>query len=141
MSNDYGAFTSRITNLFVPRNIEEVLNDPNWNSTVIEEMNALKETSTWEVVELPKDKKTIGCKWGFTIKCKADGSVERYKVRLVAKGFTQTYRIDYQETFAPIAKINSIRVLLSIAVNFDWPLYELDVKNTFLNASLKRKYS
>lgn len=69
----------------------------------------------------------------FTVKCKADGSVERYKAILVAKGFTQTYGVDYQEIFAPVAKINSIRVLLSIATNFNWSLHQLDVKNDFLS--------
>ena len=99
----------------------------------MEEMNALRRSGTWEIVDLPKEKKTVGCKWFFTVKCRADGSVDRYKARLVAKGFTQTYGIDYQETFALVAKINSIRVLLSLAVNFNWPLYQLDVKHAFLN--------
>ena len=72
----------------------------------------------------------------FTIKSRANGSIERYKTRLVAKGFTQTYGIDYQETFTPIAKINSIRVLMSLAVNSNWPLHQLDVKNAFLNGDL-----
>ena len=94
-------------------------------------MNALKKNGTWEVVDLPMEKKVVGCKWMFTIKSKADGSVERYKARPVAKGFTQTYGIDYQEIFAPVAKINSIRALLSLAVNSNWPLHQLDVKNCF----------
>ena len=72
----------------------------------------------------------------FTIKSRANGSIERYKARLVAKGFTQTYGIDYQETFTPIAKIISIRVLMSLAVNSNWPLHQLDVKNVFLNGDL-----
>ena len=123
----------------MPRNIEEALDDPNWNLAVLEELNALKKTGTWELVDLPRDKKQVGCKWVFTIKCKADGSVERYKARLVAKGFTQTYGVDYQETFAPVAKLNSIRILLSLATNCNWPLDQLDVKNAFLNEELEEE--
>ena len=123
----------------MPRNIQEALGDPNWRLAVFEEMNALKKNDTWEMVELPKGKKVVGCKWVFSIKSKADGSVERYKARLVAKGFTQTYGIDYQETFAPVAKINSIRVLLSLIVNSNWPLHQLDVKNAFLNGDLEEE--
>ena len=123
----------------VPRNIQEALDEPSWKLAVFEEMNALKKNGTWEVVDLPREKKVVGCKWVFTIKSKADGSVERYKTRLVAKGFTQTYGINYQETFAPVAKINSIRVLLSLVVNSNWPLYQLDVKNAFLNGDLEEE--
>ena len=120
----------------MPRNIQEAFDDPNWRLAVFDEMNALRKTGTWEIVDLPKDKKIVGCKWVFTVKCRADGSIDRYKARLVAKGFTQTYGIDYEETFAPVAKINSIRVLLSLAVNLNWPLQQLDVKNAFLNGDL-----
>jgi hypothetical protein len=72
----------------------------------------------------------------FTVKYKSHGSLERYEARLVAKGFTQTYGIDYLETFAPVAKLNSVRVLLSLAANRDWPLRQLDVKNAYLNGDL-----
>ena len=73
----------------------KLLSHSDWMTTFLEEINALKRNGTWEIVELPEGKKTVGHKWVFTIKCKADGSVERYKARLVAKGFTQTFGIDY----------------------------------------------
>ena len=75
-----------------------------------------------------KGKHLVGCKWIFTIKFKPDGSIERYKARLVAKGFAQTYSIYYQETFILIAKLNTIRVLLSLAIILDEPFQQLDVK-------------
>ena len=75
----------------------------------------------------------------FAVKSKANGIVERYKARLVAKGFTQTHGLDNEETFALVAKINSIQVLLSRVVNANWPLYQLDVKNTFLDGDLEQE--
>ena len=81
---------------------------------------------------LPPGKKTVGCRWVYTMKHNADGSVDRYKVRLVAKGYTQKYGVDYDETFAPVAKINTIRVLMSLAANMDW-------KNAFLHGDLNEE--
>ena len=105
----------------------------------MEENTVLEKNGTWEIVQNPEDKLVVGCKWVFTIKYKSDRSVEHYKARLVAKGFMQTYGIDFQETFAPIAKMNSIRVLLSLAVNLDWPLLQFDIKTAFLNGDLEEE--
>ena len=103
---------------------------------MVEEITALKKNGTWKLVSLPEGKKTVGCKWVITVKQKADGTIERYKARLVAKGFTQTYGIDYEETFAPVAKMNSIRTLLSYVANLGWSLQQLDVKNASLRGNL-----
>ena len=80
-----------------------------------EELDALSKNHTWDLVTLPPGKPVIGCKWIYKIKTHSDGSVERYKVRLVTKGFTQEYEIDYEETFTPVARISSIRTLLAVA--------------------------
>ena len=97
-----------------------------------EEMKSLRKNSTWKVVELPEGKKLVGCKWFFRVKYKANGTIEQFKARLVAKGYTQTYGIDYMETFAPVAKFNAIRILISLAMNLDRPLHQFNVKNACL---------
>ncbi|GMI96958.1 hypothetical protein HRI_003365100 [Hibiscus trionum] len=139
LSKSYNAFISNVDSVETPKNIEEALKSTKWRQAVLEEIKALEDNGTWEISKLPTGKKTVGCKWIFTTKFKPDGSIDRYKARLVARGFTQTYGLDYEETFAPVAKLNTIRVLLSIAVNLEWPLIQLDVKNAFLNGELNEE--
>ena len=103
-----------------------------------EEMKSLqkKKKKTWELVDCLPRKSPIGCHWIYIVKYKAYGSIERYKARLVTKGYPQTYGINYIEMFALVAKIKMVRVLLSLVVNLDWPLQEFDVKNVFLHGEL-----
>ena len=105
----------------------------------MDEMAALQKSCTWTLAQLPKGKRTVGCKWVFSIKHKVDRLIERYKARIMAKGYTQTYGIDYQETFSPIAKLNIVLVLLSLAVNLDWSLHYFYVKNSFLHGDLEEE--
>nr|XP_011457403.1 PREDICTED: uncharacterized protein LOC105349435 [Fragaria vesca subsp. vesca] len=104
-----------------------------------EELHALDENKTWSVVKLPKGKKAVGSRWIYKTKFHSNGTIERHKARLVARGFTQTYEVDYKETFAPVAKMNTVRVLLSVAVNQSWPLHQMDVKNAFLHGELQEE--
>src|SRR4051812_19537416 len=104
-----------------------------------EEITAMHFRGTWELVPRPPTTCIVTCRWVFSVKHKPDGIVERYKARLVARGFTQTYGIDFSDTFSPMARMSFIRILLSIAINRDWTLRQLDVKNAFLlGISLKR---
>lgn len=96
------------------------------------ELQALIDNKTWELTELPTNKKPIGCKWVYKVKLKADGTVERCKARLVAKGFKQEYGIDYQEVFSPLANLVIVRLLIVVATASSWPLHLLDINNAFL---------
>jgi len=99
---------AKIDSIEIPKNIQSAMNDLRWKAIVMEEMTTLVENHTWDIVQLPSNKKVVGCKWVFIVKTHADGSIERYKVRLVAQGYTQMYVIDYAKTFALMTKLNSI---------------------------------
>ncbi|KAM2392165.1 hypothetical protein ACFX1X_035690 [Malus domestica] len=139
LASDRKILVDNMEAIQVPTRVEEALKDPKWANAMDEEMLALQKNNTWEVTSLPEGKKTVGCRWVFTVKYQADGSIDRYKARLVAKGYTQTYGVDYQETFSPVAKMNTIRVLISLAANMDWPLKQFDVKNAFLHGNLEEE--
>ena len=101
------------------------------NKAIIEEIRALEENNTWSLTTMPAGKRVIGCKWVFAMKTNLDGNV-RYKAKLVAKGFSQREGIDYFETFSPIVRYESIRILLAIAAKEDYEIYKFDVKTAFL---------
>ncbi|KAL0641684.1 hypothetical protein Bca4012_102622 [Brassica carinata] len=131
------AFMVNLDENHIPRSYEEAMKDKEWKESVGAEAGAMIKNDTWYESELPKGKKAVTSRWIFTIKYKADGSIERKKTRLVARGFTQTYGEDYIETFAPVAKLHTIRIVLSLAVNLGWGLWQMDVKNAFLQGELE----
>jgi hypothetical protein len=98
------SFLASLDNISVPKKWKEAIDDSKWKSSMLEEMDALEKNNTWELVNLPPGKELVGCKWVYTVKHNPDGKVERYKARLVAKGYTQTYGIDYEETFATVLR-------------------------------------
>ena len=133
------SFVNQLSTVSIPNSVQEALTDPRWKAAMKEEMKSLQKNETWDLVDRPPGKKPVGCRWVYTVKHKADGTIERFKASLVAKGYTQTYGIDYTYTFSPVAKINTVRVLLSLAVNLDWPLQQFDVKNAFLHDELSEE--
>ena len=101
------------------------------------EVETLAFQGTWTLVPRPADANIVTCKGVFTIKYHPDGTISHHKARLVARGFTQVYGIDYTETFSPVVRLNSVRVLLSLAVNQAWSLHQLDISNAFLYGDLE----
>lgn len=123
-----------------PITVEEALARPDsdlWLKAMDEELKSLKENQTWSLVDLPCDKKPIQCKWIFKIKRDSDGKVSKYKARLVAKGFTQVRGVDYNETYSPVVRSSTLRLLFSLAVEYDWHIDQWDVTTAFLYGKLK----
>ena len=109
---------------------------PLWKAAMDREINTLEQAETWETVPRPPNTNVVGSKWVFRIKRKADGSIEKYKARLVARGFTQVYGVDYFDTFSPVTKLSSIRSLLAIAARNDWEIESFDFNGAYLNGEL-----
>jgi hypothetical protein len=117
----------------------EVLHSPDrdeWMTAMQEEMSSMDKNNVWELVDLPPERKTIGNKWVLKVKRKADGSINKYKACLVAKSNTQREGIDYEDTFSPVVRFASIRLILSIVAKQDLELFQMDVKTAFLNGEL-----
>jgi len=110
--------------------------DARWRAAMSDEFQALITNGTWTLCPRPLHQNVLRNKWVYRIKHKPDGSVERFKARLVAKGFEQQNGVDYTETFSPVIKASTIRIVLALVVHFDWPIRQLDVSNAFLHGSL-----
>ncbi|GJU04041.1 retrotransposon protein, putative, ty1-copia subclass [Tanacetum coccineum] len=125
-----------------PANYKAALLDPEskkWLDAMNVEMQSMKDSDVWVLVELPPNARTVGSKWLFKKKTDMDGAVYIFKARLVAKGFTQTYGVDYEETFSPVADIRAIRILIAIAAYYDYEIWQMDVKTAFLNGHLSEE--
>jgi hypothetical protein len=124
-----------------PRTLAEAKSRPDWplwEKAIMEELEVLEKAGTWEVVDAPPDVNIIGSKWVFRAKKDAAGNVVRYKARLVAQGFSQVPGVDYFDTFAPVARLASIRAVLAMAAVYDMELGQLDIKGAYLNGRLTR---
>ncbi|MCO5609434.1 hypothetical protein L7F22_063660 [Adiantum nelumboides] len=138
-TNQYSAFMAKISHIKEPQSYEEDFTKQEWLAAMDEEYNALLKNDTWKLVDLPQGKKTIGSKWVYKVKLNVNGSIDKHKARLVAKGFAQHYGEDYDETFAPVAKMTMVRLTIALATFFGWILTQMDVNNAFLNGNLEEE--
>ena len=132
---NYVAFLSQIE----PKNIDEALKDENWIIAMQEELNQFERNKVWNLVEKPSDYPIVGTKWVFRNKLDENGTIVRNKARLVAKGYSQEEGIDYDETYAPVARLEAIRILLAFACFNNFKLYQMDVKSAFLNGFINEE--
>jgi hypothetical protein len=127
-----------------PRSYREAVDPANpdsplWIAAVEAELKSLQDHGTWKVVPRPEGKRIVSCKWVWRIKTKPDGSVERYKARLVARGFTQTRGVDYNETFAPVTRLDTLRLLAATAAQREWEFRQIDIKTAYLYGELEEE--
>ncbi|KAL0435109.1 UNVERIFIED_CONTAM: Retrovirus-related Pol polyprotein from transposon RE1 [Sesamum radiatum] len=129
-------FFALLSSIQEPRTYSQTCKNPHWVEAMEKGIYALKNNEIWELTILPPDKRAISSKWVFKLKMNPDGSVKRYKARLVAKGYNQIEGVDYFDSFSPIAKTVTVRVLLTIAIIKSWSFFQVDVNNTFLHGHL-----
>lgn len=119
--------------------VSDVLKSPEWKVAIEEEINMINKNDTWILVDRPYGRHVIGVTWVFMLKLNSDGSINKHKVRLVDKVYSQQYRIDLTRTFAPVARFDTIRLLFVLAAQKGWLMFHFDVKSTFLNGTLKEE--
>jgi len=137
LSPSYKSFVISISSHIEPNTYSEAVKYDCGRKAIQCEISALESNQTWEIVLLPRNKTAIGCKWVFKIKYNVDGTIERYKARLMVKGYTQTKDIDYLETFSPVEKKTIMRLLLYVDCIYNLELKQLDINNAFLHRELK----
>ncbi|KAL0345470.1 UNVERIFIED_CONTAM: Retrovirus-related Pol polyprotein from transposon RE2 [Sesamum radiatum] len=119
-----------------PVQFEEAVKSEKWRRAMGAEIEAIQKNNTWELIELPKGAKKVGVKWIYKTKFNEIEEVDKYKARLVVKGYSQQYGVDYTEVFAPVARIETIQLVVALAAQREWTIYQLDVKSAFLHGEL-----
>ena len=134
----YRAFSLSLTTKSISKLHLEAVKPSHWKASMDLEYEALVKQRTWVLVPRPANTNVITCRWVFTLKYNPNGMIHRHKARLAARGFSQSYRIDYNETFSPVVRLNLVRIILSLVVNQGWSLHQLDVSNALLYGDLTK---
>jgi Reverse transcriptase (RNA-dependent DNA polymerase)/Integrase core domain len=122
-----------------PNSFEEAMKEKEWKQAMMEEIESINSNKTWSLVDLAKGKKVIGLKWVYKLKKDSEGRVVKHKARLVAKGYVQKQGVDYEEIFAPVARMETVRLIIAVAVQEGWLLHHMDVRSAFLNGELQEE--
>lgn len=137
LSPENFCFITKLNKLSEPKNYWEASKVQHGKEAMNTEMNALYENDTFDIVELPSDRKATGSKWVYKIKYKSSGEIDRFKARFVIQGFSQKEGVDFDETFSPVVKIVTIRCVINLAFQQSWPIFQLDVNNAFLYGDIE----
>lgn len=124
---------------WIPSTWQQAMKHAHWRKAMSSEFTSKTDNYTWDLVEVTQRINVVGCRWVFTIKYNPDGSIDKYKARIVAKGYHQQQGVDYTDTFSPVIKATTIRLILGLAVNCDWPVRQIDVNTAFLQGHLKEE--
>ena len=122
---------TKVMQVETPSTFEEAKGKDEWKEAMLEEYNSLMKNDTWELTTLLAEKNLVSCKCTYKTKFTSDGAIERYKARLVARGFSQEEGIDYTETFSPVAKLTLVHTIISLAAKCRWKMFRMDVKSAF----------
>ena len=122
-----------------PYYFEKVVQEPTWVDAMVEVYDSTVRNSAWDMVPRLVGKSVVGSRWIYKVKQAADGSIEKYKARFVARGFSQIEGIDYEETFAPVTQYSSIRTILALLAQMGWHIHQMDVKTAFLNGIIEEE--
>jgi hypothetical protein len=143
ISTDYKVYNTETVHIEGdPTSYEEAMGGPNsskWLETMEDEMRSMSSNNVWDLEEIPKGAKIVGCKWVYKTKYDSNGNIEKYKACLTAKGFTQREGVDYNVTFSPVSYKDSFRIIMALVAHFDLELHQIDVKMVFLNGDLEEK--
>ena len=122
-----------------PITFEEAYQEDKWKKAMKKEINSIIKNNTWKLTTLPKEHNAIGVKWIFKTKRNADGEIKKHKARLIAKRYKQQYGVDYEDVFALVERMEIVRLMISLADQKRWKIFQMDVKSAFLNGNLEEK--